>query len=101
MISLEAEGMAAYLRFAICDLRLKCSSASQSQIAICKSQISFPLIRLIQKLDYFFARVALPQEAAEHVLLQVREDDVHCLQMLLRLILRAEQQYNAVHRLMI
>ena len=44
---------------------------------------------------------ALPQKTPEHVLLQVAEDDVHRLQMLLRLVFGGEQQHDAVNRLVI
>src|SRR3989442_6261547 len=61
----------------------------------------FSRIRLVQKIQDRLARGALPQEAPEHVLLKVRKDAVHRRQMLLRLILGAQKQKDAVNRLVI
>ena len=61
----------------------------------------FSRVCLIQELNDFFFGIAQAEEAAEHVFLQIGEDDVHRLQMLLGLVFRAEQQHDAVHRLVI
>src|SRR5215218_2347839 len=62
---------------------------------------SFPLIRLIQQLDDRLPGCAFSKEAPEQIFLQVREYRVHGLEMLLWLVLWAQQQHDAVDRLVI
>jgi hypothetical protein len=61
----------------------------------------FALVSLIEQFGDDFTGIALAEEPSEGVLLEAGEDDVHRLEVLLRLILRRKQEDDAVDGLMV
>ena len=58
-------------------------------------------VRLFQQREDILDRGRLPEEASERLLAQVSEDRLHGVEVILRSLLRAQQQEDGVHRLAI
>jgi len=77
------------------ELRAPCKKA------LCKKKGSGALVGLIEEFEDRHAGGALAEEPAEHVLLQIAEDDIHGLKVLLGLIFGGQEQNDGEDRLMV